>query len=69
MDPRHGRDWLERAILPVVAEHPDLGARVVRGALWRSAVNAAFMDDLGRSFGRSPRPPGSDELTADSVAA
>lgn len=46
VDPRHGKDWVEKAIRPYVAEHPELAARVVRGALWRSAVNAAFMVDV-----------------------
>jgi len=46
VDPRHGKDWLDKAIEPTVREHPDWGERIVRGALWRSAVNAAFLDDV-----------------------
>ena len=46
VDPRHGKDWLDKAIIPTVAERPEWGARIVRGALWRSAVNAAFLTDV-----------------------
>lgn len=46
VDPRHGKDWLDNAIEPTVRAHPEWGERVVRGALWRSAVNAAFLDDV-----------------------
>lgn len=44
VDPMHGRTWLDNAIVPTVAEHPEWGSRIVRGASWRSAVNAAFFD-------------------------
>jgi len=46
VDPRHGKDWLDKAITPTVAAHPEWGPRVVRGALWRSVVNSAFLDDV-----------------------
>ena len=46
VDPRHGKDWLDKAIVPTVTEHPDWGARILRGAAWRSAVNAAFLDEV-----------------------
>jgi len=46
VDPRHGRDWLDKAIVPTVTAHPEWGARILRGAAWRSAVNAAFLDDV-----------------------
>ena len=46
VDPRHGKDWLDKAIIPTVADRPEWGARIVRGALWRSAVNAAFLADV-----------------------
>ncbi|MGI8681408.1 MAG: iron-containing redox enzyme family protein [Mycobacteriales bacterium] len=42
VDPRHGKDWLDKAVGPIVAERPDWGPRVIRGAWWRSVVNAAF---------------------------
>jgi hypothetical protein len=50
VDPRHGKDWLEKAIVPVLLDHPQWGARIVRGALWRAAVNAAFLDDVADSL-------------------
>ena len=54
VDPRHGKDWLEKAIEPVLAERPEWGARVVRGALWRSVVNAAFLDDAANTLTERP---------------
>ncbi len=42
VDPRHGKDWLDKAVRPTVTELPDCEQRVIRGAWWRSAVNAAF---------------------------
>jgi pyrroloquinoline quinone (PQQ) biosynthesis protein C len=46
VDPRHGKDWLDNAIVPTVQRWPQWGARIVCGAMWRSAVNAAFLDDV-----------------------
>jgi Iron-containing redox enzyme len=48
VDPRHGQDWLENAITPIAAEHPEWSPRIVRGAQWRSTVNAAFLRDAAR---------------------
>ena len=45
VDPIHGKDWLDNAIEPYVDEHPQWADRVLRGARWRSAVDAAFMAD------------------------
>lgn len=42
IDPLHGRNWLENAIIPILGEEPSWGPRIVRGARWRSQVNAAF---------------------------
>jgi hypothetical protein len=42
VDPRHGKDWLDNAVAPLAAENPDWAPRMVRGAWWREAVNAAF---------------------------
>jgi hypothetical protein len=50
VDPKHGKDWLDKAIDPTVAQHPDWANRIVRGALWRSAVNAEFLDDMTVRF-------------------
>ncbi len=57
VDPRHGRDWLDNAVVPTVAEHPEWGERIVRGAHWRSVVNAAFLADV-------PAPPVADDRAA-----
>ncbi len=44
VDPRHGKDWVEKAIGPTVAEHPEWGPRIVKGAWWRSTLNLAFFE-------------------------
>ncbi|CAA9327744.1 MAG: hypothetical protein AVDCRST_MAG07-2065 [uncultured Frankineae bacterium] len=50
VDPVHGKDWMDKAIEPLSAERPEWGARMVRGAYWRAALNlqffAAVMDEL-----------------------
>jgi hypothetical protein len=51
VDPRHGKDWLDKAIAPTMQAHPEWSSRIVRGALWRSAVNAAFLDEVGELLG------------------
>lgn len=50
VDPRHGKDWMDNAIVPVVAAHPDWAPRILRGGLWRSTVNAAFFTTLWRDL-------------------
>lgn len=47
VDPCHGKDWLDNAVAPTVAAHPQWSPRIVRGALWRATVNAAFLDEVG----------------------
>jgi len=42
VDPIHGRDWLDKAIVPTVADHPEWGPRILKGAWWRARVNLAF---------------------------
>jgi hypothetical protein len=42
VDPVHGRDWVEKAVLPLVAENPVWGPRIVRGAHWRNRTNLRF---------------------------
>ena len=44
VDPVHGQDWLDKAIVPTVTERPAWGPRVVRGAWWRSTVNLRFFE-------------------------
>jgi Iron-containing redox enzyme len=50
VDPRHGKDWVDKAIAPTVAAHPDWSARIVRGAHWRSVVNGEFLADAEAMF-------------------
>ena len=54
VDPRHGNDWVHKAVMPLVAEHPSWGRRIVRGACWRAATNLALFGvahDLARFVG------------------
>lgn len=55
VDPRHGMDWLDNAIVPVVAAHPEWAERILRGALWRAHINAAFFDALWRDLSGAER--------------
>ena len=50
VDPIHGRDWLEKAIAPTAAEHPDWGPRILKGAWWRATVNLAFFERMRREL-------------------
>jgi hypothetical protein len=63
VDPRHGKDWLDKAIEPTTAAHPEWSERIVRGALWRSAVNAAFLDEVGDLLGVTTGDAGEQEAT------
>lgn len=54
VDPRHGNDWVHKAVMPLVEEHPEWGDRIVRGACWRAATNLALFavaHDLARAVG------------------
>ncbi|HEX4218217.1 MAG TPA: iron-containing redox enzyme family protein [Acidimicrobiales bacterium] len=42
-DPKHGKAWLSHVVRPLSSD-PWWAAGMVRGALYRSAVNAAFFD-------------------------
>ena len=46
VDPVHGRDWVDKAIVPTVAERPEWAARIVKGAWWRSTTNLRFFEAL-----------------------
>ncbi len=39
VDPRHGADWVDKVVMPLVAQHPAWGPRIVQGAVWRAATN------------------------------
>jgi len=69
VDPRHGKDWLDKAITPTVAERPVWGERIVRGALWRSAVNGAFLADVTTQLIGDASPFTTSSTTADPRAA
>jgi len=49
-DPRHGKEWLDHAVAPLVERVPDWGARIVQGARWRDSVNHRFFAALERHF-------------------
>jgi hypothetical protein len=55
VDPRHGKDWLDNAIVPVVAAHPEWAPRILRGALWRSRINASFFEVVWRELSGAER--------------
>jgi hypothetical protein len=50
VDPIHGRDWLEKAVGPLVEERPEWGPRVLKGAWWRSQLNLAFFSAVRREL-------------------
>lgn len=48
VDPVHGRDWVEKAVMPLVAEQPEWGPRIIRGAAWRNLTNLRFFEAAHR---------------------
>jgi hypothetical protein len=50
VDPRHGKDWLDKVIVPLAEEQPQWRARMVRGAWWRAVTNAGLFDLLGEQL-------------------
>jgi len=53
VDPVHGKDWMDKAVVPIVAELPEWGPRIVKGAWWRSSVNLAFFEALYAELGQA----------------
>ena len=49
-DPRHGKAWVDNVVAPLAGD-PAWGARIVRGARWRSLVNRRFFDAMTERFG------------------
>jgi hypothetical protein len=49
VDPHHGKAWVDEVVAPLSAS-PRWAAGMVRGARWRSLVNAAFFAAMGRRF-------------------
>ncbi len=54
VDPLHGKDWLDRVVAPLVEAFPQWSPRIVRGAAWRSYVNARFFADVADRFDARP---------------
>jgi hypothetical protein len=56
-DPRHGKDWIDDGVVPLLERSPEWGPRIVRGARWRSTVNSRFFASMAERFGcRASRP-------------
>ena len=49
VDPRHGKDWVDKAVAPF-DEDPRWAAGIVRGARWRWLVNAGFFEAMAETF-------------------
>lgn len=49
VDPRHGRDWVDNAVVPLAVDER-WAAGIVRGARWRSIVDAGFFAAMARMF-------------------
>ncbi len=49
VDPRHGKDWVDKAVTPFESDDRWATA-IVRGARWRSIVNAGFFGALSDTF-------------------
>lgn len=47
-DPRHGKEWLDGVVTPLVDEHPSWAPRILRGARWRAEVNRRLYADALR---------------------
>lgn len=53
-DPRHGKEWLDGVVGPLVDEEPSWGPRIVRGAAWRAEVNRRMFADALRLLQAEP---------------
>jgi hypothetical protein len=49
VDPRHGKDWVDKAVAPFDDDSRWAGG-IIRGARWRSIVNAGFFDAMAGTF-------------------
>lgn len=52
-DPRHGKEWLDGAVGPLVEANPSWGPRIVRGARWRAALNDRLFCDVRQLLARN----------------
>jgi hypothetical protein len=49
VDPRHGKDWVDKAVAPF-DDDPHWAAGIIRGARWRWIVNAGFFHAMADVF-------------------
>jgi hypothetical protein len=49
VDPRHGKDWVDKAVAPF-DDDPRWAQGIVRGARWRSMVNAGFFEAMSSVY-------------------
>ena len=49
VDPRHGKDWVDKAVTPF-DDDPRWAAGIIRGARWRSIVNAGFFNAMAETL-------------------
>jgi len=54
VDPRHGKEWLDGVVGPLVEADPSWGPRIVRGATWRAEVNRRLFADALRLLRQVP---------------
>jgi hypothetical protein len=52
VDPRHGKDWVEKAVAPLVEADPAWRLRILRGAWWRLVLSSRFFAAAERSLVR-----------------
>jgi len=62
-DPRHGKDWVDK-VVGSLQDRGDWGERIVRGARWRSAVNARFFAAMHERFVREDGSHGDADAPA-----
>ncbi len=55
-DPRHGKEWLDGALVPLVDAHPEWAPRMIRGARWRAEVNERLFADVHALLQRADDP-------------
>ena len=63
-DPRHGKEWLDGVVAPLVDRHPAWGPRIVRGAMWRAEVNRRLFRDALRLLERDEALPAATSASA-----
>jgi hypothetical protein len=54
VDPRHGKDWVDKAVVPLEGD-PRWAPGIVRGARWRSNVDAGFFAAMAHMFAHQQR--------------